>query len=251
MPKVGIIILNWNNYSDTKECLMSLQELNYKNYFVIVIDNGSIDGSTDKIKNEFPDYFYIYNKENLGYSGGNNVGIRFALEKNADLILILNNDTIVTSNLLSLLIDVITGSQKIGMVGPRIYSYYDPLIFQISSGEIDMLKIRIKARWTNVKNNKHAQNFYPVSKLPGSCLLIKREVIQNIGLMDENYFLYYADTDMQRRARKQGWLLYNVPHAKIYHKISATIKKDLLMAYYYDSRDFLYYVKKNYNFIYS
>ena len=105
LPKVAVIILNWNGKEDTLECLASVKKLDYSNYEIVLVDNGSVDDSVDAISKQYPDMTLLQTGENLGYAGGNNVGIRWALEQGADYILLLNNDTIVAADLLSAFIN--------------------------------------------------------------------------------------------------------------------------------------------------
>lgn len=240
--------MNWNNYEDTEECLQSIERLDYSNLEVVVVDGKSSDGSTKRIEQEFPDYHYIYLRKDTGYSGGNNAGIKFLLEQGAGLILSLNNDVVLTPDVLRLLVPAIQKSEKIGMVGPRIYSYYDRSLFQLSGGYVDIVRSRPMPKWVRENNGKDYPSWpFSVKKLPAACLLIKREVIDDIGLMDENYFLYYTDADWEKKAADKGWLLYCVPEAKAYHKVSSTTGKDSPKLHYYDTRDFLFFVKDHYS----
>ena len=125
-PKVSIIILNWNNYEDTKECLLSLDKITYPNYEVIVVDNGSIDGSTLKIQKEFPQHKYIYNNDNLGFTEGNNIGMEYAMKKGTDFVLVLNNDITVENGFLESLVDIALKNPDAGIVGPAVYFYHEP-----------------------------------------------------------------------------------------------------------------------------
>lgn len=247
-PKVGIVILNWNNYEDTKECLQSIETLDYSSLEVVVVDGKSSDDSTKRIEQEFPDYRYIYLRKDTGYSGGNNAGIKFLLEKGVELILSLNNDVVLTPDVLKLLVPEIQKSEKIGMVGPRIYSYYDRSLFQLSGGYVDVIRSRPMPKWARDNNGKHYSSWpFTVKKLPAACLLMKREVIDDIGLMNENYFLYYADADWEKKAFDKGWLLCCVPEARVYHKVFSTTGKNPPKLHYYDTRDFLFFVKDHYS----
>ncbi len=122
---MSIIVLNWNSYDVTRDCLLSLRRLEYSQHEVVLVDNGSVDSSPEKLAQEFPEVRMIRNPTNLGFAGGNNVGIRHALSRGTDYLLLLNNDTVVAPNLLSELVRVSESSPQIGMVNPKIY-YAEP-----------------------------------------------------------------------------------------------------------------------------
>jgi len=125
-PLVFIIVLNWNGKDDTLECLGSLQQLDYPNFETVVVDNGSTDGSEDVIRSAFPSVNFIQTGRNLGYAGGNNVGIKHALSHGADYVWLLNNDTTVDPNALTALVETAQADPKIAVVGSKIFYYDQP-----------------------------------------------------------------------------------------------------------------------------
>lgn len=217
-PSVYIIILNWNNWPDVKECLASLQNNDYPNYKVVIVDNGS------KEKPAAPDLEIkiIYNQENLGFAGGNNVGIKHALENDADYVLLLNNDTIVSGNFLTKLIEAGESDKEIGLLGPKIFFYGDKKRIWFAGGKVNWLRNKGTMRgWGEMDNGQYDRpKIQETDYLTGCCLLIKREAIKKIGLMPEEYFLYYEDTDWSLKARKAGYKCVFVPESKIWHKVS-------------------------------
>lgn len=236
-PKVSIIILNWNNYEDTKECLLSLDKITYPNYEVIVVDNGSIDGSTLKIQKEFPQHKYIYNKDNLGFTGGNNVGMEYAVKNGADYVLVLNNDVILEKNFLDVLVNLALKDPKNGIIGPAIYFYRQPEKLSPTGGKINYWRI----------NNKVYDVARPMEMdwIFGCCLLIKREVIETIGYFYVPFFLSYEDVDYCVRARKAGFKVIYEPRAKIWHKSGTSLKKASTSYYYYFNRNKLLFMKRH------
>jgi hypothetical protein len=231
MPKVFVIILHWNNQSDTLECLESLKKIDYPNYQVVVIDNGSkekfrvqrldlngTEGSKVKI---------IYNQKNLGFAGGNNVGIRYALEKGADYVLLLNNDTIVSQDFLKKLVDSGESNKKIGLLGPKIYFVPYQRFLSVQGFADDSQRIWFAGGQINWLSNQGKMKGYgeidrghydhpPVQEteyITGCCLLIKRAVVEKIGLLPEDYFLYYEDTAWSLEARRAGYKCIFVPAA--------------------------------------
>jgi GT2 family glycosyltransferase len=229
-PKVFIIILNWNNWPDTLECLESLKNNDYPNYQVVIIDNGS----TEKLQTDFK---VIYNQKNLGFSGGNNVGIKYALEKGADYVLLLNNDTIVAKDFLSEMIKVAEKDKKIGMIGPQIYFYGDKNRIWFAGGQVNWLYNQGQMRGYNQIDKGQYDSSEETDYITGCCLLIKREVIKKIGLMPEDYFLYYEDTDWSLKAQQAGFKCLFVPRAKIWHKGSKSSQEGSASYIYYHIRN--------------
>src|SRR3989338_4064797 len=124
LPKVFIILLNWNCKLHTEECLNSLKSIAYDNYKIVVVDNGSQDGSVDFLKTRFPEVFLISNKRNMGFAEGNNIGVKYAVSQGADYVLLLNNDTVVDKNFLNELVETAENNKESVLVGPKIYNYY-------------------------------------------------------------------------------------------------------------------------------
>lgn len=237
MTKVSIIVLNWNNYEDTKECLESLKEITYSNYEIIIVDNGSKDGSTQRLQKEFPEHTYIYNKQNLGFAGGNNVGIKYAVKKNADHILILNNDVIVERSFLEPLVEDIK-SEEVGIVGPAIYFYNKPEKLYSAGRKINYWKgttAELIPFW----------KVREVDSIAGCCTLIKKGVIKKIGYFYEPYFLNLEETEYCLRAKKAGLQVLCEPRSKIWHRIRSTIDKIPATQYYYFYRNKLLFTKRN------
>lgn len=214
-PKVFIIILNYNGRSTIKECLVGVFQSDYPNLEVIVVDNNSQDGSFELAKNYFPKARFIKNEKNVGFAAGNNIGIRFALEKMADYIFLLNNDAVVFKNTLSELIKIARKreSEKMGIFSPVIFKGNSKNIW-FAGGKIDWLRMRA------VHKNKPQATSYKLqatSYVSGCAMLIKKEVFKKIGLLDENFFLYYEDADFCWRARKEGFKSAIVVGASVKH----------------------------------
>lgn len=253
-PKVSIIILNWNGWKDTIECLESLYQINYPHYEVILIDNNSSDNSINKIeeycngkiviKSPFFEYnscnkpikysigtdeekasleklILIKNKKNAGFAEGNNIGIRYALKNlNPDYILLLNNDTVVDKNFLAEMLKVSESNNKIGITGPKIYYYDESNRIWFARGKISWKF----CRGLNIGYNElDIGQYNQVSEMEyasGCTFLIKKEVIDKIGLIDKRFFLYFEEIDWTLRAAKMGYKSVFVPKGKIWHKVS-------------------------------
>lgn len=243
--RLNIIILNWNGKKDTIECLNSIAKIDYPDYQVIVVDNGSTDGSPTVIKGMFPAITVLENKENLGFAGGNNVGIRFALNQGADYILLLNNDTIVEPDFLNTLIRVAETDERIGILGPKIYFFSDPSRFWHIGGKIDWRLGRASYRGYGQIDYGQLDMIEDVDYVTGCALLVKKDVFETVGLLDEQYFLYYEEIDFCIRAKKVGFRVVYVPEAKIWHKAFASSGGETAPIYvYYTTRNRLLFMRK-------
>lgn len=245
-PKVCIIILNWNGVTDTLECLQSLSSLNYSNYEAVVVDNGSTDMSVDIIRNRYPDLTIIESKHNLGYTGGNNLGIQYAMKGLADYIWILNNDTIIESDCLWKMIDAAESNKRIGLLSPIIYYNYQRDIIQSCGSFFNLKTGRIFAD-SMERNDRKVNPDHLIFVLYGTALLIRRGLIEKIGPFDDDFFAYFEDYDFSLRANKNAFRTMVVKSAKIYHKdASSTGGTRSPMRTYFYWRNLLLLYKKNF-----
>ena len=222
-PRVFIIILNWNGKKDTLECLGSLKKIDYTNYRIVLIDNGSKDDSVSLIKKNFPDIKIIQNKKNLGWVGGNNIGIKYALEKNAGYILLLNNDIVVDRKFISEMIKIAKNDKKIGIVSSKSYFYSNPNVLQYTTLRFNFKKGQSILEGYRQEDKGQFDNPQEMDFCGGACILVKREIFNKIGLLDKTYSLYFGDTDLGIRTRRAGYKIVFCPKAKIWHKISMSI----------------------------
>lgn len=236
-PKVFVIILHWNSDADTRECLQSLADNDYPSMRVVIVDNGSskkflLPNSPLAVK-------VIYNAKNLGFAGGNNVGIQYALKHGADYVLLLNNDTTVNSSFLSGLVKAGQEDPHIGVLGPKIYCYNDRKKIWSAGGEINWLynKAVMRGYGEQDQGQYDAPAVQETQFVTGCCLLIKKEVIEGIGLMSAEYFLYYEDVDWSLAARRAGYKCAFVPGAVIWHKGSQGSKAGSEPYIYYHVRN--------------
>lgn len=250
LPKVTIIILNWNGWRDTIKCLGSLNEIDYGNFEVVVVDNGSEDNSAAKLEefiNNSSFKFQVSNfafKENKGFAGGVNAVINNNL-RNTDYFLLLNNDTIAAPNFLTKIINIAENDKKIGIAGPMIYFYNKPDYINSAGSKVNWLMNKGAYIGYNEKDDgQFGDKPYEVDYISGACLLVKKEVIDKIGLMPEEYFLYYEDTDWNFRAKKLGYKSVLVPDAKIWHKESASASKIGIGYIYYHVRNGILFNKR-------
>ena len=220
-PLVYILTLNWNRRKDTLDCLASLQETTYPNYRLLVIDNHSADGSVEAISRCFPQAEIIANRRNLGFAAAANMGIRYALARKAEYVLLINNDTIVEPAMVGELISQAT-APDVGIVAPKIYYYADPKrIWSVGSGRNCLTLEKTKGGEDELDQGQW-EEVMQVDFLTGCGLLLPRWFLQDVGLFDERFFMYYEDNDLCVRARKHGYRLLMAPKARMWHKVSAS-----------------------------
>jgi len=243
-PKVVIIILNWNNAADTLACLDSVFRSDYPNFHVLVVDNGSTDGSPEAVRAAYPTVTLIENGANLGYAEGNNVGIRHALAHGADYVLLLNNDTLVAPDMLAKLLAVAEADAQIGIVGPLICYYDPPDVVWNAGNAIDWQEGNVMNLRGDESCDKVGTQPYAVDYVSGCALCIRRSVIEQVGLLDARFFIYYEETDWCVRTRRAGYIVMMVPGARIWHKVSSTMGIASPPTTYYMTRNqFLFYAR--------
>jgi GT2 family glycosyltransferase len=249
LPKVYIIILNFNSYEDTIECIRSLENISYSNYEIIIVDNNSKDNSVQEINKNCPNYKLLVSKENLGYANGNNMGIKFALEQGAEYVCILNNDVIVEPNFLESIIETFNTDDTIGMVGPCVCEYSDRNVIQAMGAYINLYRGLAMGQYERQHYNQIEKKRIDVDYIGGACFIVKAKVIRDIGLIPENYFLFYEETEFCLRARKFGYKLICIHDSKVYHKRSATISKYSGLSYYFLNKNRIIFMRRNANII--
>lgn len=244
-PKVVFVVLNWNQKDLTLACLASLQAQDYTNFVVVLVDNGSIDGSVAAIRAQYSDVTLIANETNLGLAVANNQGIRCALDMGSDYVVLLNNDTIVAPDMLTQLVAVAEKDATVGFAGPTMFYYDQPQTIWCTAGRVD---------WSNggsflVRNNMNISildglAIEEVEFIPACAVLIRTSVFEAIGLIDERFFIYFDETDFTQRASRAGWRSVYVPQATMWHKVSATMGSVSPTTDYYMSRNrFLFLAK--------
>lgn len=282
-PEVCIIILNWNGWKDTVECLESLYQNKYDNYKVILVDNASEDESLEKIaeycqgrielsstcveyqrdnkplsfiqidgeevnrKFNTLDYklLLIKNRENQGFAIGNNIGMRFALNNfNPDYFLLLNNDTVLGPEFLFELVNTGESSKEIGFVGPKTYLYNDEDVIQAAGGgNIDFSRGESHEVAFMKKDTGKFDKNMELDYVGGSCLLVKKEVTDRIGFLDEEFYMYWEDVDWCFTGREAGYKSIYSYKSRIWHKYG-TSSQDHFKTYYHN-RNRLYFMKKH------
>lgn len=242
---VYIILVNYNGLKDTLECLESLTHIEYHDYKIIVVDNGSTDNSLETLRNLENDSLIVLDAGgNTGFSGGNNVGIKYAMEHNANYVLLLNNDTIVEKNFLTPLVETAKRRNDQAVITPKILYEFDKKTIWYAGGAFNKLTSRTSSFGIHEKDSGQFDREKDVSFVSGCCMLLPASVINIVGLMEEDYFLYCEDTDYCCRIQKRGIKLVYQPTSRIYHKVSASSSKVSELMSYYIIRNKLYIVKR-------
>lgn len=232
-----IILLNYNGWKDTVECVKSLAVIKGTDTHIVVVDNCSTDDSVEKLKAELPDEVTLLQAdENNGFSAGNNIGIRYALKNQADYILLLNNDTVTDQDFLTPLVEFASRTPDCGCISSRIYYYYEKNKIWYDGGAFHPYNCRAE-HYRFDEDGSTVTGIHEATFISGCCMLIPATVIRKIGLMDERYFLYVEDTEYSLRIQKAGYKLYWDADHHFYHKVSASTGNKSKLSQYYEIRN--------------
>ncbi len=238
LDRICIILLNWNGKSDTLECLASLSKVEYRAFQPIVVDNGSTDDSVAVIRNSYPNIPILETGANLGFAGGNNVGIEFALSKSYNWILLLNNDTIVSPDVLTAFIDASKEKPTGKIFGAKIFRYHEPESIDHVGGMWDASR----AHFISLLNGDEMAR---VDYVCGAALFAHRSVFEEIGLLESRFFLFWEESDWCSRATQHGYEIWTAPKAKVWHKVSASFTGGKPQIYYFWWRNRLFWIERN------
>ncbi|GHE53348.1 glycosyltransferase family 2 protein [Roseivirga thermotolerans] len=214
---IAIVIVNWNSFYVTAQCLESLKTVNYPRFEIILIDNGSSDGSGNRLKEKFPEVTLIESRKNLGFTGGNNLGIQYALDVDHDLVMLLNNDTVVTPWFIRYLTNRLI-SENLAAIQPKIMYNYDRSIIWNAGGKYVSFFTLTKTRGERVKDKGQFDHLLYTDWITGCCFLIWADVIRKIGLLDDKFFIYHEDADWSLKIRNLGMKMAFEPNSIIYHE---------------------------------
>ena len=237
-PSVAVIVLNYNQEKETTRCLETLQTLAYPSFEVLVIDNGSHRNVAELLRGHFPAVSWMRLPENVGFAAGCNRGIRWALDRGAEAVLLLNNDASVETDLLDKMVESAEQDATVGVVGAVIYPKEDPNRPFLAGMRFDFLSARIKRIPPNPKKED-------VPVVSGSCLLIKRELLEKLDGLDERFFIYYEETDFCYRARRMGWRVKYDARAKVTHAEGSTFGRASAATRYLYTRNRLLFLSKH------
>ncbi len=241
--KVFVVVLNYKGRDDTKACTLSLLNSSYKEKEIVLVDNHSCDGSADFFRELFPRIIVLETGSNLGYAGGNNVGVRYALQQGADAILILNNDTVLKSDCIEKFVEESKLHPK-SVLGGRVYYYDDPKVMQEFGGIWD----NGRGKFRNVPHQDFDANVsHNLDFVTGCALFVPREIFEVAGLIEESFFLYYEEIDWCFQVRRKGYFCTYVPSPILWHKESRSFATPKPPQSYFQWRNRILFIERNFS----
>jgi GT2 family glycosyltransferase len=222
---IYFIVLTWNNYDDTYECIESALNVKGPAFNLLLVDNASDDGSLQKILKGFPNLEILILDKNVGVSGGYNAGLEYAINKGADLIILSNNDIVYAEDFLLELISLVDKNERIGIAVPKAFNYYDTSRLAGIGGRWRKFPPSVKMIGFNTRDkilfNDELELEYAIS----ACFLVTKELVNDIGYFDTGYYFYNDDWDFSIRARNADYKIVLQPNAHIWHKVSVSTQK--------------------------
>lgn len=243
-PLVFAITVNWNRFEDTSECLDSLLRQTLPGLKILLVDNGSQDGSPAALAQHFPQIELLANRENLGFSGGYNAGISFALQAGADYIFIINNDAIADPEcLLNLMRYTLP---EAGILAPLIYYHASPERIWSAGGKTNRYNLERVDAWMDRADPGAWPAIIEQDFVTGCAMLFSRRTLETVGLFDEKFYFYYEDSDLCLRVRRQGYKILLIPAARVWHKVAASSGgRDSQQERYWMARSSVRYFRKH------
>ena len=244
---IWVVVLTYNGLADTRKCLASVSALVRPGVRIVLVDNGSTDTTQEAVKTEFPWCEILRLDVNVGPAGGNNAGIRRALDAGAEWIVLLNNDTTVAPDLVDRLEQAANLHPGYGVLGPVIYYMFEPDVVMTDGVTFNppgfngfFRRLEVPLKWSQ------PLAVVPVDVVNGCCMMVRREVFERIGVFDQAIFIYHDETDFCLRAADAGYRCGVIDHALIWHKGSSTMKTaGKPMARYFDARNLLYVLRRH------
>lgn len=244
-PLVSIVTINYNNVKVTIDLLISIEECNYKNLQVILVDNGSDEDPSEIISNKFPKVEVIRSDSNLGFSSGNNLGSKQA---KGDFIFFVNNDTLFAENIIEELIRPFFTISKLAIVSPKVIYYNSPNIIQYAgSSEISSYTGRNKVLGQGQVDNDQLFKSGFTFFAHGAAMIVRKDVLDKIGGFPDIFFLYYEEMDYSYKIRKAGFNIFYNNSAVIYHRVSYTVGEDSPLKTYYMTRNRILFMQRNFS----
>ncbi len=222
--ETAIIIINWNSYDCTRDCIQSLQGMTFNNYDIILVDNDSKDKSGERLNAEYPYITYLKLSENRGFTGGNNYGMNYSINRNYTYTLLLNNDTFVEPDFLEVLVGYMKEHPAVGAIQPKIYFNHDRTLLWNGGSWFNPWIGNDYVEGTNRKFSKTSEILKEPDWLTGCAFLVRNAVISSVGLLDESLFMYYEDVDYSFRIKNEGYSLIYHPQSVVYHIAGASTR---------------------------
>lgn len=242
-PRVLVIVLCYNGIDLTRDCLRSLRGVTWPATDVLVVDNLSQDNTPSIVRAEFPEVQTLENGANLGYADGNNAGLRHALDQGYDYALLLNNDTVVAPDFISMLVKACEADAKIGVAGPKV-RYFDPEnVIYSAGGRIDWTRGTSEMIGLNVPDRGQFDAQCAVDFVSGCALLVRCAAMRDAGLLDGRFGMYYEETEWCVRIHRHGWKVMCVPASMIWHKIEPARQSESPRIAYYMTRNRLLFLR--------
>ncbi|NJN94929.1 MAG: glycosyltransferase family 2 protein [Anaerolineales bacterium] len=241
--KVSVIILCHNGVDLTLECLASLRQQDYPDLQIIVVDNASQDNTIEAVHHAYPEVEIVATGQNLGYAAGNNVGMTAALQHAADLVFLVNNDTRLESGCISTLVRGLEARPNIGMIGPMVYTWDNESIISSAGGQVDwQYGDAINVGMGEVDHGKYPAR--SVDFINGCGLMVTRAALEQAGMLDPKFFMYWEETDWCQRVRRAGFEIRFEPAARMFHKASIVVEELGPTTLYYMTRNrFLFFAR--------
>ena len=241
-PQIGIVLINWNRFALVAACIDSIRRSGYDRTRIVVVDNGSADDSPAWLRAAYPEIEVIENGQNLGFAGANNVGMRWLLTAGVDCVLLLDDDTEISPAMLHELVAVLFTDEGIGVVGPKIYYFDDAERIWFSGGAVDRLG-QADHPGADALDQDVTTLATDVDYITGCALMVKRSVIERVGLLEERFFAYYEETEFCARIRAHGFRVTLVPSATMWHKVRPGDRPSSPVYLYLMTRNRLLYLR--------
>jgi GT2 family glycosyltransferase len=219
-PLVYVVVLNWNGHADTVDCVRSCLTNRHPRSRIVVVDNGSSDGSEHLLRREFPEIAILQSGANLGFAGGNNIGIRYALDQGADYVLLLNNDTTVHPDFVASLIKAAGDDGQAGILCSKIFFYDQPNVIWFAGASFSPAIGWGRHRGYGQVDNGQYDEVVEINRPTGCAMMVSRRLCETVGLLREELFCYAEDLDWGMRARNAGFKVLYVPSSKVWHKVT-------------------------------
>jgi GT2 family glycosyltransferase len=244
LPRISVIIVNWNNQTDTLACLASLDQCHYPELEVIVVDNASTDGSVEAIQENYPKVYLVRNQENLGFTGGNNTGMKISFQGKADYAFLLNNDAEIAEDSLEKLVDFMESKPDVWAAAPLIYYYSQQNVIWSAGGKIDERRAMTQMLGTDEDDRGQFGTIpFPVDFATGCAMMVRRTAVEKFGMLDDRFFMYYEEVEWCTRMKDNGLLIYLVPQAKVLHKIVPHTRNESPFVHYFMTRNRLLWAR--------